>query len=234
MTSSLIVAVDGPSGSGKSSVSRGVARRFGYRYLDTGAMYRAVTWHVLNERLDPGDPVSVSASLAELSIDSGTDPDHPTIQVNGVDVAEPIRGQDITDSVSLVSAVPEVRLALRDLQRACAAAAQADGVGIVIEGRDIGSEVLPGADVKIYLTADPEVRASRRSAQDAGSAHGTQGVDATAEALRRRDQLDSTRAFSPLRVADGAVVVDATHLDLAATIDAASDVVSAAGGVART
>ncbi len=230
----LVVAVDGPSGSGKSSVSRGIARRFGYRYLDTGAMYRAATWHVLNQHLDPGDPVSVAASLNDLTIDSGTDPQAPTIHVNGVDVAEPIRSQDITDAVSLVSAVPDVRVAMRDLQRQCAAEAQAAGVGIVIEGRDIGSEVLPEADVKIYLTADPEVRASRRSAQDAGSSHGSHGVAATAEALRRRDQLDSTRAFSPLRMADDAVLVDATHLDLDQTIDATCDVVAAAGAVAHS
>lgn len=231
---SLVVAVDGPSGSGKSSVSRGIAERFGYRYLDTGAMYRAATWYVLDRRLDPGDPVSVASALEGLTIDSGTDPGDPTIHVNGTDVAAPIRGQDVTDAVSLVSAVPEVRVAMRDLQRDYAARAQSDGVGIVIEGRDIGSEVLPAADVKIYLTADPEVRASRRSAQDAGSAHGSQGVAATAEALRRRDQLDSTRAFSPLRMAEDAVVVDATHLDLAQTIDATSDVVIAAGGVPAT
>lgn len=229
----LVVAVDGPSGSGKSSVSRGIADRFGYRYLDTGAMYRAATWYVLDRHLDPGDPVSVAAALGELTIDSGTDPDNPTIHVNGVDVGEPIRGQDVTDAVSLVSAVPEVRVAMRDRQREYAARAQADGVGIVVEGRDIGSEVLPDAHVKIYLTADPEVRAARRSAQDASSAHGSHGVAATAEALRRRDQLDSTRAFSPLRMAEDAVAVDATYLDLAQTIDATSEIVSAAGGVAR-
>lgn len=229
MSPARVIAIDGPSGSGKSSVAKGVARRFGYEYLDTGAMYRAATWFVLDRRLDPGDPVSVAAIVSDLRIDSGTDPTAPSIVVNGVDVAEPIRAQDVTSAVSLVSAVPEVRSTLRDMQRACVAAALESGHGIVVEGRDIGSEVLPDADVKVYLTADPEVRAARRSAQDADSAHGSHGVAATAEALRRRDQLDSTRAFSPLRMADDAVLIDATNLDLAQTIDAACEVVELSG-----
>ncbi len=225
-----IVAVDGPSGSGKSSVSRGVAERFGYRYLDTGAMYRAATWFMLDRDVDPADPVAVAAALPDLTITSGTDPMAPTISVNGVDVSTPIRGDDVTSAVSLVSAVPEVRRAMRDLQRRVAAEASRDGAGIVVEGRDIGSEVLPDADAKIYLTADPAVRAARRAAQDADSVHGTAGVAATEESLRRRDELDTTRASSPLRMAEDAHLVDATELDLDATISAVCAIVTQALG----
>ena len=202
-----IVAVDGPSGSGKSSVSRGVAERFGYRYLDTGAMYRAATWFMLDRDVDPADPVAVAAAQPDLTITRGTDPMAPTISVNVVDVSTPIRCDDVTSAVSLVSAVPDVRRAMRDLQRRVAAEASRDGAGIVVEGRDIGSEVLPDADAKIYLTADPAVRAARRAAQDADSVHGTAGVAATEESLRRRDELDTTRASSPLRMAEDAHLV---------------------------
>lgn len=226
MSSSLVIAVDGPSGSGKSSVSRGVAEHFGFRYLDTGAMYRAATWFVLDRAIDPADAQAVAACLADLRIDSGTDPLAPTIAVNGTDVGVPIRGDRVTAAVSLVSAVPQVRMAMRDLQRASAAAATADATGIVVEGRDIGSEVLPDADVKIYLTADPAVRAERRAAQDADSVHGTGGVEATEQALRHRDALDSTRTTSPLRMADDAELVDATELNLQQTIDAVCAIVA--------
>lgn len=229
----LAVAVDGPSGSGKSSVARGVARRFGYRYLDTGAMYRAVTWYVLERGFDPADGVAVAALLTEVSLVSGTDPEHPGIQVNGVDVSEPIRGRAVTDAVSAVSAVPEVRAFLVRQQRLAAKEAQESGSGIVVEGRDIGAHVLPHADVKVFLTADPAVRAERRALQDSNSAHGSHGVTATHDSLLRRDELDSSRTASPMRQADGAVVVDATHLDLPATIDAVAALVVAAGGRPR-
>jgi cytidylate kinase len=221
-----IIAVDGPSGSGKSSVSRGVAQHFGFQYLDTGAMYRATTWFVMDRAVDPSDPLAVVTLLSDLTISSGTDPTDPSIWVNGVDVSVPIRGDDVTNAVSLVSAIPEVRRAMRDLQRQVAADASRADTGIVVEGRDIGSEVLPDADVKIYLTADPAVRAARRAAQDAASVHGTVGVAATEESLRRRDELDTTRASSPLRMAADAHLVDATDLDLDDTIGAVCAIVS--------
>lgn len=226
----LVVAIDGPSGSGKSSVARGVASRFGYRYLDTGAMYRAVTWYVLQRGIDPKDTVDVAAVLTEVTMHSGTDPEAPTIAVNGADVSAPIRGQAVTDAVSLVSAVPEVRTFMVDQQRKEVAAAQAAGSGIVVEGRDIGTQVLPDADVKVFLTADPAVRAHRRALQDADSAHGSDGLAATHESLLRRDELDSTRPVSPLRQSDDAVMVDATDLDLDQTIDEVAALVRAAGG----
>lgn len=220
MSEVRVIAIDGPSGSGKSSVARGLAERLSYRYLDTGAMYRAVTWFVLDRGVAPADSDAVVALLPALQLTSGTEPAGPTIHVNGTDVGEPIRGDDVTAAVSLVSAIPEVRACLRDLQRAEVADAVDAGQGIVVEGRDIGTEVLPDADTKVYLTADPAVRAARRAAQDADSAHGSAGVTATEESLRRRDALDSTRASSPLRMADDAHLVDATHIDLEQTIDA--------------
>lgn len=223
-----VVAVDGPSGSGKSSVSRGVARHFGFRYLDTGAMYRAATWRVLDLGIDPRDAVAVALAMPEMVITSGTDPDDPTIGVDGVDVSAPIRGEEVTTAVSLVSAVPEVRAAMVALQRQVVADSQREGVGVVVEGRDIGTVVLPDAQVKVFLTADTAVRAQRRSLQDADSEHGTVGVGATEESLRRRDQLDSTRKASPLKPASDAVEVDATDLDLQQTIDAVVRLVEAA------
>lgn len=225
MNRPIVVAVDGPSGSGKSSVAKGVARDFGYRYLDTGAMYRAATWWALHQHVDLHDQEAVERAVRDATLVSGTDPDAPSISVGDIDVSGPIRGPEVTSAVSIVSAIPGVRAHMRDLQRACAAEALAADTGIVVEGRDIGSEVLPDAAVKVYLTADPAVRAARRAAQDADSDHGTDGVAATEEALRRRDHLDSTREHSPLRVHEGATVVDATHLDLDQTIGAVSDLV---------
>lgn len=225
MADRLVIAIDGPSGSGKSSTSKGVAKALGLAYLDTGAMYRAVTWLVLDRGVDPADADAVVALLPDLQLSNGTDPAAPTIHVNGTDVGDPIRGDEVTAAVSLVSAVPEVRSRLRELQREEVSEALAADEGIVVEGRDIGTEVLPDADRKIYLTADPAVRAARRAAQDADSAHGSAGVTATEESLRRRDALDSTRATSPLRMADDAHLVDATHIDLAQTIDAVATIV---------
>ncbi|MFG1695584.1 (d)CMP kinase [Nonomuraea sp. NPDC049309] len=200
----LVVAMDGPSGSGKSSVSRGVARALGLRYLDTGAMYRAMTWWMLREGVDLSDPAAIAARCAEPEIVSGTDPDGPTIHVDGVDVAGPIREADVTGAVSLVAAVPEVRARLVALQREIAG----DG-GIVVEGRDIGTVVCPDAAVKVYLTASAEARALRRSAEVAGST-----VEAQREAMARRDTLDSTRKTDPLSMAEDAVELDTTHLTL--------------------
>ena len=200
----LVVAMDGPSGSGKSSVSRGVARALGLRYLDTGAMYRAMTWWMLREGVDLNDPAAIAARCGEPEVVSGTDPDGPTIHVDGVDVAGPIREADVTGAVSLVAAVPEVRARLVALQREIVG----DG-GIVVEGRDIGTVVCPDAAVKVYLTASPEARALRRSAEVAGST-----VEAQREAMARRDTLDSTRKTDPLSMAEGAVELDTTHLTL--------------------
>jgi CMP/dCMP kinase len=208
----LVVAVDGPSGSGKSSTARGVAERLGLAYLDTGAMYRAITWALLQRGTDLNDPAAIARDAEDVVITSGTDPVAPTIEVDGQDVSGPIRGTDVTGSVSLVAAVPRVRELLVKRQREMVEAA-ADG--IVVEGRDIGSVVLPDAPVKIYLVADPAARAARRAAE-------LGGIDATAtEAdLARRDEIDSTRAASPLAKAPDAIEIDGTHLTLNQVVDA--------------
>lgn len=199
-----VIALDGPSGSGKSSTSRGVAARLDLRYLDTGAMFRAMTWWMLQARVDVQDPAAVAARVAEPTIVSGTDPQAPTIEVDGVDVAEAIRSDEVNAAVSPVSAVPEVRARLLELQRAVIGAG-----GIVVEGRDIGSVVAPDADVKVFLTADPSARATRRAAEEGGS-----DVAATEQSLLARDRIDSGRTIAPLVQADGAAHIDTTAYSL--------------------
>lgn len=200
----LVIAMDGPSGSGKSSVSRGVARALDLRYLDTGAMYRAVTWWMLREGVPVDDPTAVAARAGEPELRCGTDPDHPGISVGGEDVSQPIRTPEVTGAVSAVAAVPEVRRRLVALQREIIGAG-----GIVVEGRDIGTVVAPGAPVKIYLTASAEARAQRRSKELTGAT-----VTSTQADMARRDRLDSTRKADPLARADDAVEVDTTKLTL--------------------
>jgi CMP/dCMP kinase len=205
--SGLVVAIDGPGGAGKSTVSRAVARRLGLRYLDTGAMYRAVTWTALDSGVDPHDVAAVAALAAAVAIGVGTDPDDPWVRVDGRDVSEEIRTREVTNAVSAISAVPEVRSRLVALQR------QAIGSGgIVVEGRDIGTTVAPGAAVKIFLTASAQARARRRH-QDVAVPDPTD-VDVTLAEIDRRDQRDSSRAASPLRKADDAVEIDATDLGI--------------------
>lgn len=207
--SNLVVAVDGPSGSGKSSTSRGVASRLGLRYLDTGAMFRAVTWWMLQHGVDVHDPGTVADRVGEPRVESGTDPSAPTIGVDGTDVSEAIRGPEVTGAVSPVSAVPEVRARLLDLQRAVIGYG-----GVVVEGRDIGSVVAPDAQVKVFLSADAAARATRRALEEGGS-----DVTATRESLLARDKIDSTRTSAPLVVPDGAVHIDTTDLTLEQVID---------------
>lgn len=207
--SDLVIAVDGPSGSGKSSTSRGVAVALGLRYLDTGAQYRAVTHWMLAHGVDVHDPSAVAARSSEPELASGTDPLHPTIAVDGADVSVAIRSDAVNAAVSPVSAVPEVRARLLRLQREII-----DGGGIVVEGRDIGSVVAPDAGVKVYLTADPAARAARRAAEEGGT-----DVAVTEAALTARDRIDSGRATAPLVMAEGAVHLDTTHLSLDEVVD---------------
>jgi cytidylate kinase len=216
---SLVIAVDGTSGSGKSSTSRGVADRLGLRYLDTGAMFRAMTWWLLREGIDVRDVAAVAAAAGRPEIESGTDPLAPTITVDGVDVSVEIRGEDVNAAVSPVSAVPEVRARLLELQREVIG----EG-GIVVEGRDIGSVVWPQSEVKVYLSADPDARAARRAAEEGGS-----DVALTQESLLARDRIDSGRATAPLTMADGAVHVDSTHLTLLQVIDRIVELAREAG-----
>lgn len=210
--SPVVIALDGPSGSGKSSTARGVAAHLGLAYLDTGAMYRALTWALLRRGVDVEDADAVAAAARTVSVDAGTNPDRPTIQADGVDVAGLIREPEVTAAVSAVSAVPAVRAQLLALQRAYIA--QSDG--IVVEGRDIGSVVAPHAALKVFLVADQAARAQRRTAEQRGAAgpDDPELVRATAEDLERRDRIDSSRQASPLVKAEGAVVVDTTNLDL--------------------
>jgi cytidylate kinase len=205
----VIVAIDGPSGTGKSSTSKAVAAKLGLRYLDTGAQYRAMTWWMLANGVDVEDPAAIATAAGKPLIVSGTDPSAPTITVDGADASGPIRTHEVTAKVSAVSAVPEVRARITELQRTLAATAEP---GIVVEGRDIGTTVLPDADVKIFLTASPEVRAARRS----GELKGKDAVDlvTTQAALARRDAADSSRKASPLTKADDAVEVDTSDLTL--------------------
>ena len=215
-----VVAVDGPAGSGKSSVCRGVAARLGYRYLDTGAMYRAMAWAVLRAGIDPADDAAVAEFASRSAIVSGTNPQAPTIEVDGTDVSGPIRTPEVTGAVSAVSAVPAVRDRLVDLQRHHAEAAQREGTGIVVEGRDIGAVVLPSAGLKVFLTADPEIRALRRAREQAGTdSVGEQSLNETGAALSRRDAFDASRAVSPMTQAPDAVVLDTTEMTLDQVID---------------
>lgn len=212
--SAVIVAIDGPSGTGKSSTSKAVAAKLGLRYLDTGAQYRAITWWMITNGVDTEDPHAIAVAAGKPAIVSGTDPCAPTITVDGLDASGPIRTKEVTSKVSAVSAVPEVRTRITDLQRTIAA--DADG-GIVVEGRDIGTTVLPDADLKVFLTASAEARAARRS----GELKGKEATDlaATKEALIKRDAADSGRKTSPLAKAGDAVEVDTTELTLDQVIE---------------
>ncbi|NES16512.1 MULTISPECIES: (d)CMP kinase [Micromonospora] len=199
-----VVAVDGPSGSGKSTVSRRLAAGLGARYLDTGAMYRALTWAVLRSGVDLTDAGSVAKVAGEVDLRIGTDPQGYAVTADGVHVEKEIRGPEVTGAVSAVAAVPAVRELLVARQRQLIEAAGR----IVVEGRDIGSVVAPDADLKVYLTASETARAQRRSAEDAAD------VAATAADLARRDKLDSTRKVNPLQQAPDAVVLDTTELGI--------------------
>ncbi|GIJ36281.1 (d)CMP kinase [Micromonospora sediminimaris] len=199
-----VVAVDGPSGSGKSTVSRRLATSLGGRYLDTGAMYRAITWAVLRSGVDLTDAQAVAKVAGEVDLRIGTDPAGYGVTVDGVNVETDIRGPEVTAAVSAVAAVPAVRALLVARQRDMINKAGR----IVVEGRDIGSVVTPDADLKVYLTASAAARAARRSAENASD------VTATAADLARRDQLDSTRKADPLAQAPDAVVLDTTELGI--------------------
>lgn len=207
-----VVAMDGPSGTGKSTVSRRLAQACGAAYLDTGAMYRAATLAVLRAGLDedaPADRMTAVATGREMS--SGTDPAGPTITLDGEDVSAEIRGPEVTGLVSAVSALPEVRTELVARQHRLIADAVRGGSGIVVEGRDIGTVVVPDAPLKVYLTASPAVRAARRGRQDAKAGRQAD-LHVTLTDVERRDKLDSSRRVSPLYAAADALVLDTDNL----------------------
>jgi len=204
--SRAVIAIDGPAGTGKSTVSRGLAQTLGARYVDTGAMYRIVTLAMLRARVDLDDPEAIAAA-AEVPMSVGFDPQVEQTYLDGEDVSAQIRGDEVTRAVSAVAAVPAVRAHLVRLQRELAQGNDP----VVLEGRDIGTVVLPDADVKIFLTASAETRAKRRNDQNVGAGLPDDYETVLAD-VRRRDHLDSTRAVSPLRPADDAVIVDTSEM----------------------
>ncbi|MGE3287675.1 MAG: (d)CMP kinase [Pseudonocardia sp.] len=208
-----VVAMDGPSGTGKSTVSRRLAAACGAAYLDTGAMYRAATLAVLRAGVSPEAPEAGPVAVA-AQLESGTDPSDPTIRLGGEDVGTEIRGAEVTRAVSAVSALPEVRAVMVARQRELIARAD----GIVVEGRDIGSVVAPEAPLKVYLTASDEIRAARRGAQDRRAGRDVDAATVLAD-VRRRDRLDSTRKVSPLHAAPDALVLDTDDLSVDAVLD---------------
>ncbi|TQK27660.1 (d)CMP kinase [Arthrobacter sp. SLBN-53] len=228
MSTGPTIALDGPAGTGKSSVSRGLARAMGMRYLNTGAMYRIVTLAVLRAGVDLDDAERVAAVAADVDLAVSYDPDHDEAFLGGEDVSQEIRGDEVTGAVSAVSAVPAVRTHLVRLQRELAAG---DG-GVVVEGRDIGTVVLTDADVKIFLTASAEERARRRNVQNIAAGLGDD-YEAVLADVQRRDHLDSTRAVSPLRPAEDAVIVDTSDMDEAAVVAHLQDLVAQRVGAHR-
>jgi cytidylate kinase len=196
----LVIAIDGPAGAGKSTVGREVARRLGLEYLDTGAMYRAVTFAVLRRGLDPNDDEAVAAIVGDVDMEIG----ERAVVVDGVDATAEIRGREVTAAVSAIAANSAVRSDLVARQRAWAA----ERGGGVIEGRDIGSVVFPDAALKLFVTASPRVRAERRVAEIGGD------VDEVEASIIERDRKDSSRADSPLTEAHGPTIVDTTGLGI--------------------
>lgn len=223
-----VVALDGPSGTGKSTVAKRLAMALDARYLDTGSMYRAITVAVLRAGVDPMDSAAVASVADGAKIAVGTDPAAPGITLDGDDIAVEIRGPEVTLAVSPVSATAHVRELLVAQQRAIIADAVDTVGGIVVEGRDIGTVVSPDAPLKVYLTASADARARRRTKQD-NAAGRESTVDAVLADVRRRDDYDSTRAVSPLKAADDAVEVDTTELDLPGTVDALLELVEGRG-----
>src|SRR3984957_20014619 len=220
VTDCLIIAVDGPAGSGKSSAARGVARSLGLRYLDTGAMYRALTWWMLHHGVPVGSAEAVAAQSGQPVIEVSTDPGSPAISVDGADVTAEIRLRQVSNTVSAVASVPEVRTRLVAMQQEIIAGSCATAAGIVAEGRDIGTVVAPDAPVKVYLTASESIRAARRSADLAADPSVT--VALTQAEQQRRDQADAAQ----MAKARDAVLIDSTALNL-------DEVVSVIVGLAR-
>jgi cytidylate kinase len=216
--SAEVIAIDGPAGSGKSSVSKAVARRLDFAYLDTGAAYRALAWHVLHRDVDPADVSSVIASLSSFDYSIGTDPDVYFVRVGAEDITEAIREPRVTAVVSLIARIPEVREHLNSLFRSIMR--DTSKAGIIAEGRDITTVVAPDAAVRILLTASEEARMARRSAELP-----TESQANTASQLRARDVADS-RVSDFMTAADGVVTVDSTFFSYEETIAAVVEIVT--------
>lgn len=213
MTKEIQIAIDGPAAAGKSTIARITAEKLGYTYIDTGAMYRALTYCALEKHIDIHDDDALSQLLDQLTIDLLPSPQGQLVRVDGIDVSEAIRSKDVTASVSAVAAQPEVRRRMAEQQRRLASS-----TGVVMDGRDIGTAVLPDAELKIFMTASVEERAERRFAENV-----RRGIDSTMEELcediRRRDKADMERAASPLQQAADAVFIDTTSMSIEQVAD---------------
>jgi cytidylate kinase len=203
----MIIAIDGPSGSGKSTLGRMLARELKLLYLDTGSMYRAVALATIEAGIDPHDSAAVVALATRIDIDLEGDPDSLKVLLDGRDVTEQIRSENVTEMSSVVSTIPGVRRAMVARQR------ELGKRGAVLNGRDIGTVVFPEADVKFFLTAKPEERAERRFKEDRLT-HDDVSFEQTLAEMVERDRRDSTRADSPLKVADDAIVIDSSGLPI--------------------
>lgn len=223
-----VVALDGPSGTGKTTVARKLAERLSAGYLDTGAMYRVITLAVLRAGVDPTDADAVAATARDTVFTIGTTPGRPNVTLAGEDVAAEIRGADVNHAVSPVSAVAGVRELLVAQQRRIINEVLAEIGGVVVEGRDIGTVVAPDSPLKVFLTASPEIRAARRNAQDSAAGRESTHADALAS-VDRRDRLDSNRAASPLRAADDAVHLDTSELEIDQVLVALNELASRRG-----
>jgi CMP/dCMP kinase len=223
----LIIAVDGPAGSGKSTAARAVALALGLRYLDSGAMYRALTWWLLSGGHDIADEAGVARLAARPQIELSTDPADQLVRVDGMDVTAQIRTREVSNAVSAVARVPQVRRHLIAQQRAIIEAAMADGSGIVAEGRDIGRVVAPQAAVKVFLTAREQVRAERRSAELAADTAAT--AEQTLREQARRDWLDAPQTER----ATDAVVIESSELPLADVVARIVGLAAGRAGAAR-
>ncbi|GAB2646684.1 (d)CMP kinase [Saccharopolyspora gloriosae] len=223
-----VVALDGPSGTGKSTVARKLAAALSASYLDTGAMYRAVTLAVLRAEVSVADEAAVAEVAASALPVMGTNPLLPTVTLAGEDIGQEIRGAAVTGAVSAVSAVARVRELLVDEQRRLIREALGEPGGVVVEGRDIGTVVAREAELKVYLTASSQARARRRSDQDSAAGR-VSDLESTHADVQRRDAFDSGRAVSPLRMADDAVELDTTELDVAGVLEQLRTLVDARG-----
>lgn len=217
--SDIIVAVDGPAGSGKSSVSKAAARQLGYAYLDTGAAYRALAWHCLDEGVDTEDAAAVGERASRFDLSIGTDPDRYFVRVGGEEITDDIREPRVTAVVSAVARVPEVRTALTTMFRQLMD--DHPYPGMIVEGRDITTVVAPDARVRVLLTASPEARMARRSAELSAVS-----AEATAQQLASRDAQDS-RVVDFMNAAEGVTTLDSTDLDFERTVQALIDIVRA-------
>lgn len=216
----LVVAIDGPAAAGKSTVAKMVAKKIGATYIDTGAMYRAVTYFALSQNIDPKDESAVVSLLPKLNLDIKED---ERIFLNGTDVTKQIRSIEVNDNVSYVASYKDIRLALVDIQRK-----MSESISVVMDGRDIGTYVLPNADIKIFQVASVGTRALRRYKENI-----SKGIQCELEdieiGLKKRDHIDSTRTFAPLKPADDSIVLDTSNLSIEEAVDTVIEIIKKKG-----